>query len=488
MVYKAEKSLMAAFMAAGIILSASATTFYADCGAATGGDGSESSPFNTLADAIDAASPGDTIAVRGSIEVSDPSQRIIIPAEKEGIHIVPWGDGRLTIAAGATYAASADADGTAIFLIGAANATVSGIDVTYAKNSLAHKVNDKLTYLARLVAIGATNITLVGCTVRNMAAGENPYGAPTTAVTCTNRTAAAHLTVRNCQFNGIRGYREDTHYGVFCISDYTTVENCFFTNCWCVTGKDKWITNSRCRGFTFVSNTFFVANCKNGEGWWNTSKAFYGLFHSSYDEIGSGEIAYNILVAGDHMQSLFNYTHQNAFDSGTVKFHHNTALGFKYLFSGGAPEAKYGNNYGNHRALFEFFDNVIDVDMLFFENTSKPDPVTELKSGSFFRNNAFCTTNLTVLCDGLATKSATYDLFTAILNENSFTNNYPLASPPVFISTEAASPDFYVPKSRFNPSWAAKHKALVETGGVHYPDFIGARMYQPIQGTMVTLQ
>ena len=100
-----------------------------------------------------------------------------------------------------------------------------------------------------------------GCTVRNMAAGENPYGAPTTAVTCTNRTATAHLTVRDCRFTGIRGSREDTHYGVFCIADYTTVENCFFTNCWCVTGKDS-LVKDRCRGFTFVSNTFFVANSK----------------------------------------------------------------------------------------------------------------------------------------------------------------------------------------------------------------------------------
>ncbi len=481
MMNRAGKTFALLLAAVGAAHFAAAATFYVDCDAATGGDGSESSPFNSLADAFDAAGPRDTLAVRGAIEVSDPSQRIIIPAEKEGIHIVPWGSGRLTIAAGATYAASAGANGTAILLIGAANATVSGIDVTYAKNSLYDK-NAKS--LARLVTIGATNITLVGCTVRNMAAGETPYGAPTTAVTCTNRTAAAHLTVRDCQFNGIRGYREDTNYGVFCISDYTTVENCFFTNCWSVTGKDSLIKNSRCRDFTFVSNTFFVANCKNGEGWWNTSKAWYGLFHSSYDEIGSGEIAYNILVAGDHMQSLFNYTHNYAFDSGTVKFHHNTALGFKYLFSGGSPESDPGNNYGNHKARFEFFDNVLDVDTLFFENTSKANPVTELKSGSFFRNNAFCSTNLTVLCDGLATTAATYDLFDIL----DFADNYPLASPPVFISTQAGSPDFYVPKSRHNPSWAAKHKALVETGGVRYPDFIGARMFRVPGATSLVLQ
>ena len=110
--------------------------------------------------------------------------------------------------------------------------------------------------------------------------------------------------------------------------------------------------------------------------------------------------------------------------------------------------------------------------------------MTALKSGSFFRNNAFCTTNLTVLCGGMATESASYDLFTIL----DFTDNYPLSSPPVFISTQADSPDFYVPKSRLNPSWAAKRRALVETGGVRYPDFIGARMFQPIKGTMITLQ
>lgn len=471
---------MTAALAVGLAFAASAATLYVDCDAATGGDGSASSPFNSLADAIGAAVPGDTLAVRGAIEVADPSQRIIIPAEKEGIHIVPWGDGRLAIAAGPTYAASAGANGTAIFAIAAANATISGVDVTYAKNSLYDKSSKTM---ARLVEICATNITLVGCTVRNLAAGETPYGAPTTAVTCTNRTATAHLTVRDCRFTGIRGSREDTHYGVFCIADYTTVENCFFTNCWCVTGKNS-LVKDRCHGFTFVSNTFFVANSKNGDAWWNTSGAHYGLFHGSYDELGSGEIAYNILVAGDRKQTLFNYTHNMALDRGVIKFHHNTALGFKHLFSGGSPDSHYGNNYGNHKAQFEFFDNVLDVDTLFFENTAKPNPVTALKSGSFFRNNAFCSTNITVLCAGLATTSETYDLFDIL----DFADNYPLTSPPVFISTEVASPDFYVPKSRQNPSWAAKHKALVETGGVRYPDFIGARMFQPVKGTQVLLR
>ena len=480
MTYRVGKSLVAAFMAAGITLSASATTFYAECGAATSGDGSAASPFNSMADAIGAAAPGDTIAVRGAIDVSDPSQCVLIPADKEGISIVPWGDGRLTISVSASYASSAGANGTVILFVGAANATVSGIDLSYGKNSL---YDSKSKALVHLVEIGATNITLAGCTFLNTAAGENPYGAPTTALTCTNRTASAHLTVRNCRFDGLRGYREDTHYGVFCIADYTTVANCFFTNCWCVTAKDNLVKN-RCRGFTFVSNTFFVAKCKDGEGWWNPSKAFYGLFHSSSDEIGSGEIAYNILVAEDHKQSIFNYIRPEAFDSGTIKFHHNTALGFKYLFSGGNPDSDYKSNYGNHKAHFEFFDNVIEVDTLFFEDTSKSSPVTALKSGSFFRNNAFCTTNLTVLCDGLATKAESYDLFTIL----DFADNYPLSSPPVFISTQAASPDFYVPKSRLNPSWAAKHCALVETGGVSYPDFIGARMFQPIKGTTMVLR
>ena len=477
MTCRVGKSLVAAFMLAGIALSVSGTTFYAECGAATGGDGSAASPFNSLADAIDAAAPGDIIAVRGAMEVSDPSQRILVPPEKEGLSIVPWGDGRLAITAGAAYAASAGANGTAIFSVAAANATVSGIDITYGKNTLYDGTSKAQ---ARLVEIGATNVTLVGCTILNTATegNRNPYGSPTTAVFCTNKTASAHLTVRNCRFDGIRGFREDTHYGVFCIADYTTVENSFFTNCWSVTAKDNLVKN-RCPGFTFVSNTFFVA-----KGSWSTGDAYYGLFHSSYDEMGSGEIAYNILVAEDHRQSLFNYTHSYAFDSGAVKFHHNTALGFRYLFSGGKPEQNYGNNYGNHKALFEIFDNVIEVDTLFFENTAKPNPFTALKSGSFFRNNAFCTTNLTVLCAGKAADSETYDLFDVL----DFADNYPLSSPPVFTSTQAASPDFYVPKSRLNPSWAAKRRALVETGGVRYPDFIGARMFQSDRGTTVILR
>ncbi len=476
MTYRTGKILAVTIMATGFAISASATTFYAECGAATSGDGSAASPFNSLADAIDAAAPGDTIAVRGAIEVSDPSQRIIIPAEKEGIHIVPWGDGRLAVSAGATYAETAGANAPAIFSIGAANATVSGIDFTYGKNSLTY--NNGKPHV-RLIEIGATNITLSSCSVRNTAPGEIPYGAYNTAINCTNKTASAHLTVRGCRFDGIRGNREDTHYGVFCIADYMTVENCFFTNCWSVTGKDNSV-GGRCLGFTFVSNIFFVATSKNAF-YWQPSKYNYGLFHSSYDEIGSGEIAYNVLVGGGYGQSLFNYTHNMAFDRSTIKVHHNTATGFRYLFSGGSSD---NNNYGNHKAKFEFFDNVFDVDTLFFEDTPRANPVTALKSGSFFRNNAFCSTNLTVLCDGLATTAETYDLFDNL----TFTNNYPLSSPPVFISTEASSPDFYVPKSRLNPSWAAKRRALVETGGVRYPDFIGARMFQPVKGTLVTLQ
>ena len=73
MMNRAEKTIALILAAVGAAHFAAAATFYVDCDAATGGDGSESSPFNSLADALSASAARDTLAVRGAIEVADPS-------------------------------------------------------------------------------------------------------------------------------------------------------------------------------------------------------------------------------------------------------------------------------------------------------------------------------------------------------------------------------------------------------------------------------
>lgn len=157
-------------------------------------------------------------------------------------------------------------------------------------------------------------------------------------------------------------------------------------------------------------------------------------------------------------------------------FHHNTVVGLSCLVAGGSNKQNAANNMTLHA-----FDNVLDMDVLFFENSSVAGTgkkVSHIKAGSLFKNNAYHIADETIIAEGAATESEEYNLFDAL----DFANNYPLASPPVFRVTDLASPGFYVPKTRDNPTWATKKRALTSLGGAAYPDFIGARKFSPVHG------
>ena len=203
-----------------------------------------------------------------------------------------------------------------------------------------------------------------------------------------------------------------------------------------------------------------------------------GVFYSALGGMGKGEIAYNIFIGRNHDFSLFNYGSYQGFDTNDkVRFHHNTVIGFACLFSGGKTvwkesENKFNPNiYGENKSSLDFFDNIIDANVLFYENaTNVEHQASAIKAGSVFRNNAVCLTNNNVIATGKATSSAMYNLTDMLtMTENIFLNEL-----PVFVETnDIYNVDFYRPRLRLGQD--ADLRRIGWTGeNNEYPRFIGA--------------
>ncbi len=196
-----------------------------------------------------------------------------------------------------------------------------------------------------------------------------------------------------------------------------------------------------------------------------------GVFTSAFGGMGKGEVAYNVFVGRNRDFPLFNYGRDDGFSfgSGKVSFHHNTVIGFDCLFSGGLSSK---NIFGANKASLDFFDNIIDANVLFYENASDTaHQLSAIKAGSVFRNNAVCLTNNDVIATGKATESEMYNLFEKL----TMTNNFYLANLPVFVETnDVYSADFYRPKLRSGTDvelWRIGWRGEND----EYPSFVGAR-------------
>ncbi len=449
----------------GLVLAAasSAATLYVDCDADAAGAGTEASPFNSLNAAIAAAAAGDTICAKGSLLVADTNPCVVIPADKTGLTITGWEDQRLALEVADGFITNGGG-GTNVITVCAEGCTISGIDFTYHKNSLGLDKKGS----AEFVNFRAQNGTLRDCSFFKPASEKPAYGGAGAIVGCAP-SGAEYLLVEKCHFENIYGYRGDVNRDAIAIGNYATVRHCVFTNCWGMLAPAK---NDLSHNYLVVSNVVFLAEADDG-GYISRSGANVGVFWSAYNGLGGGEIAYNVIVGTDRSQSVFGYKTWQGFRSGTVLFHHNTVVGLSCLVAGGSNKQNGANNMTLHA-----FDNVLDMDVLFFENTSVAGTgkkVSHIKAGSLFKNNAYHIADETIIAEGAATESEEYNLVDAL----DFANNYSLASPPVFRVTDLASPGFYVPKTRDNPTWATKNRALTSLGVVAYPDFIGARKYIP---------
>ena len=450
--------------------------FYVDASVSTSGDGSQAAPFATIQEGIDAASPGDTVYLRGSLYVSQASQCVVIPADKPELTLAKWDADRFSIEVDNDFMQNmANKASTNIFTICSQSNTISGINFIYHRNSLGLQDYSKGSFV-----FFCTNYqTVVGCRFyRPPTSAEAPGYAGVSKLIDgkqwgggqNNSYGQDYITVRNCVFENVFGYRGDTHKYPIGVGDYATIANCVFSNCWSIATA---IQNGKFNYHTIVSNVLILAAMDSSRMLAPTEQNG-GVFYSAFGGMGKGEIAYNIFVGHNRDFSLFNYGRNDGFsfgNNGKLAFHHNTVIGFSCLFSGGRTNSK-DDIYGKNQALFEFADNIIDANVLFFENaTNAAHQASAIKGGSVLWNNAVCLTNNNVIATGKATKSAMYNLFDKL----SISNNVFLSCLPAFVETnDVYSADFYRPRLRLGQD--ADLRRIGWTGeNNEYPRFVGAR-------------
>ena len=459
---------------------ASGAELYVDLQAASSGDGTQASPFATIQEGIDAASSGDMVYLRGSLYVLQASQCVVIPADKPELTLAKWGTDRFSIEVDNDFMKNmANKASTNIITICSQSNTISGINFIYHRNSLGLQ-----NYGNGSFVFFCTNYqTVVGCRFyRPPASAEAPgYDGVDKLVDGLswgggkdNEKGQNYITIRDCVFENTFGGRGDTHKYPIGVGDYATIANCVFSNCWAIAAS---IQNGKFNYYTIVSNVLILAGM-DGNRWLAPAGERAGVFTSAFGGMGKGEVAYNVFVGRNRDFPLFNYGRFDGFNAGKVSFHHNTVIGFDCLFSGGLTSWNSKKNkfepdiYGNNQALFEFADNIIDANVLFYENaTNAAHQASAIKSGSVFRNNAVCLTNNSVIVAGKATSSTMYNLFDNL----TILDNVFLSRLPEFVeTTDIYDADFYRPKLRLGQGVDLRRIGWTGEDG-EYPRFVGAR-------------
>ena len=446
--------------------------YYVDSQAASSGDGTQASPFATIQEGINAAIAGDTVYVKGNLLVSQASQCVVIPADKPELTLAKW--------AGESFSLEVDNDfmknmenkaSTNIITICSQSNTISGINFVYHKNSLGLQNYGKGSFI-----FFRTNYqTVADCRFYRPSNEATPGYAGVDRLISgqswggdkNNSYGQDYITVRNCVFENAFGFRGDTHKYPIGIGDYATIANCVFSNCWAIAAS---IQNGKFNNYTIVSNVLILA-AMDSSRFLAPAEQNAGVFASAFSGTGKGEIAYNVFVGQNRDFALFNYGRNDGFNSGKISFHHNTVIGFAYILSGGRTNSK-DDVYGDNKALFEFADNIIDANVLFYENaTNAAHQASAIKSGSVLWNNAVCLTNNNLIATGAAAKSTMYNLFDKL----SISNNVFLARLPEFVETNNIhSVDFYRPRLRRGQDADLRRIGWTGENG-EYPCFVGAR-------------
>lgn len=442
-----------------------AADFYVDVGVTAGGDGTSSSPFADIQSAIDAADKGDTIKLKGHLLISYASQCVVVPSVKPELTFTNWGDENFTVEIANDFMSNVGS-GTNIITVCAQSNTISRIEFMYHTDSLGKKFFGRGSFI-----FFCTNYqTIASCRfyrpqteplpgydgVANLISGTKWGGSKDEA------HGQNHITIKECVFENIYGSRLDINKYPIKAGDYLKIESCVFSNCHAMAYP---IQNGKLSDYSIVSNVFIQAPVDNNN-WLATSTTYAGIFLSAYHGFGRGEFAHNVFIGNDDGVPLFYYGRNDGFNNGVISFHHNTVLGFDCVLAGGSEKT-----YGDNRILFEIADNVLDLNVLFLENSTDPShQLSAIKKDSFLKNNAICLTDNSVITSGAAASSTTYNL----LDNLTISDNVFLDSAPVFIETDdISSADFFRPRERDNPSWIGKGKYAWTNEGV-YPDFIGA--------------
>ena len=447
------------------------------------GSGNGSSPESalpTIRAALDIASPGSTIWVRGGADraygVTNETDTLPIPATLEGLSIraydvTPGDGGRALVSISDTYIV--DGNRANIVSNRAANVTLSGLDFSFGTSS----VGKQNVGSCSILWTAAPFTTLENCLLRmpqpTVYAGS---GAASPLVICTSKEAT-NFVVRGCEFRNTRCWSATHGYSPIKVkSDALIACNVFSNVNATVTGQQADLVygkDTSCYNLTFVSNVVYGAN--------DGGNLSAGLLFGLYPGPKSAEIAFNRFVAdpGARAQNGGAITHRvnltfgaqfaEAFSGKEATLvHHNTIIGGQSAFL-------FNEAQGNKRKN-QFFSNLILLDTggtVLVENVKAG--TTEFSGGrttsfiapSFLRNNAYTG----VLTGGSATELATYDLSGGLV----IADNVALAAPPDFVCTnDIYSPDFY--RYRSSRTDALDLGVLAWRGeNNEYPPWIGAK-------------
>ncbi len=439
------------FSAASLTIKGS--LLYVDSLAQADGDGSQESPFRSIAGAAKVAVDSSTIFVRGGADrrycISGGDDLVIV--DKPNVVIKAWGgDGNALVEAAAGLA---DAIGGApsVFTVSeeASGVVISGLDFVWYGDKISEDTAGSfhLSSGGYVLDIYGDSVSVESCSFRQEGeisknadkcwavyahAGQN---SPENGI-------GENVKVWNCLFAGASGDKKQLQ-AVHCGKNPEMAGN-VYTNC----GKIFYPLKGNLCDFAFVSNK--IAEC--------SSLNFHG---GNWKELQKGTIAYNTFVTtkGDPFIVRENF----GFDGEESFIHHNTVVGstnFIHVTSVGI-------------GIFipwrpKMYDNLVILGkdgVLFREDGGalKDTFASSFKTdgGATFSNNAYLTSD--TISIGTATGLEGYDLSKGLAIEN----NRTLADAPRFISTDIQSPDYYRLRSR-KGDWP------FAASSVGYPGYVGA--------------
>ena len=471
-------------------------------------DGSQEKPYVTIQAGVDAAAAGDTVWVKSGegrdYAITDDSNAVSIPEEKSGLTLRGWGDEKVLISCTNKYEYTRseevfddDEDGIIIWInkkmppltVNAPNVVLKDLRLVYTDDSMTTRTwkytgcggtSNYVPYV--YFAYSGTGSVMRECEIEGL---EEPgyYGAG-------SKTGLVCIEAENCRFEDNRLISCKYPFGIRCAS--TFVGN-YSTNVY------EFVFNTATKDCmldaTVISNTF--VNCASEGG------LFSGGQNKGFSHL---DVSYNVFYNDETLANkgcIVFAPWANSMNGG-VSFHHNTVVGWKYLYV-------HQNFWG--AKLFKMYDNVIWLleggatfwDKQFWDSS---DPFSAGNRAVFLDSeNRWIWTSITdedldvgiyneksteirsnVFREGLPLHANAYfgqtrygeNLFdadwayTVLTNRAIVSNNVYLAEAPVFVSMDVGNENFMKAKQNKNRLWADKAYAWGGSDGTAEL-FIGAK-------------
>lgn len=309
-----NKITLVASVVLGIVNPILAAEIYVDsASSAQSPDGSDDSPYKTIAAAVTAANSkteeASTVYVKGNHLIDDEDDLVTVTAT--GMTIRAWGEEKPIVEISSALSANLNVDDPKVFAIteGADDCTIRNLSFKYYSVNKQQKEGNSLGKSGRIVSVNGHRCTVAGCEFRHEGDGSGRNsgyisgGGVIYNETPEGGKKATSMTVSDCWFEGV-GFEDEKIVRIG--SDAEIIRN-VFKNC----AGDYMNAMKQTSGGCFISNR--VVNCSNPI---NTRGG-------NYNEIGSAEVAYNIFIGSTTAFICNNGGGMNK----VPKIHHNTIVG-----------------------------------------------------------------------------------------------------------------------------------------------------------------